>query len=338
MIIKSADDKSEQLNELEYLLSVAPSILKPRIEKDLRALRAGIKGEAEAAYLIDFDLRNSKNTCVIHDLRLEFRGRVAQIDHLLMHRSLRFYVVESKHFHAGIKITESGEFLQWNAFKKTFEGMPSPFAQNERHVSVLREVFEKLIDLPTRLGVKLEPEFHSIVAVAPSARIDRPKNFDTSSLVKADQLIAKLEDEVLSGGLLTTVAKLISGDALGEIAKQLIHFHRPIKHNYTAKFGLDGSVSSPPPIPPEEKVVLDEPICETTSNAFTCRKCRSTKLYIQYGKFGYYFKCSDCSGNTPIHIGCGKDGHKERIRKDGSKFFRECADCGSSRLFFQNIE
>jgi len=67
-----------------------------------------------------------------------------------------------------------------------------------------------------------------------------------------------------------------------------------------------------------------------------CRECKSAKLSVQYGKYGYYFKCGDCDSNTPIKISCGKNGHKERIRKDGLKFYRECSDCGSSNLFFAN--
>lgn len=67
-----------------------------------------------------------------------------------------------------------------------------------------------------------------------------------------------------------------------------------------------------------------------------CRHCGSQKLSIQFGRFTYYFKCAACSGNTPIQIGCGKEGHKERIRKDGLTFYRECAECGTRSVFFVN--
>ncbi|MBU3989242.1 MAG: hypothetical protein KJ702_08030, partial [Gammaproteobacteria bacterium] len=46
--------------------------------------------------------------------------------------------------------------------------------------------------------------------------------------------------------------------------------------------------------------------------------------------------CAACEGNTPIKLGCGVDGHKERIRKEGRKFYRECTECKSSSLFFEN--
>ena len=120
MILKNADDKEEQINALQYLISIAPPSIKSKIEQELRFVRAGIKGEQETAYLIDFNLGKSKNSFVIHDLRLEFKGRVAQIDHLLFHRTLNIYVIETKHFNSGIKINDNGEFMQWNSYKRTF--------------------------------------------------------------------------------------------------------------------------------------------------------------------------------------------------------------------------
>ncbi len=83
MLIKPADDKTTQLRQLEELLAIAPPDKKQLIDQELKNMRAGIKAEQEAAYLINFDMENSRNTAIIHDLRLEINGRVAQIDHLL---------------------------------------------------------------------------------------------------------------------------------------------------------------------------------------------------------------------------------------------------------------
>src|SRR5881227_4020256 len=187
MILKRADDKRSQIAELERLAASAPRAQKSHIEADLRSFRAGLKGEDDSSYVIDFHLKDSKRTAVIHDLRLEIDGRVAQIDHLLLHRTLNVFVLETKHLHAGIKITEEGEFLRWNDFKKNYEGMASPFAQNERHIAVLRDAFGR-IEMPPRMGMRLAPVFVSYVLVSPNARIDRPKRFDTSRIIKADML------------------------------------------------------------------------------------------------------------------------------------------------------
>lgn len=337
MLIKSATDIQPTITRLEGLLPGAPPGQKKQIEEDLRRIRAGAKGEREAAYLIDFDFKASRNTAVIHDLRLEINGRVAQIDHLLIHRTLNVYVLESKHFHAGLKITDDGEFLRWNEWKKTFEGMLSPLAQNERHIAVLKEVFNQ-IEMPTRLGMRLSPTFTSLVMVSAQTRIDRPKKFDTTHVIKADGLGKAVDAKMDKDGLLETfgsVARLVLPETLEGIAQRLAALHRPATFDFLAKYSNVRTDAVQP-----DKAVPTKPVSVSIPAAAVekpqCRSCKSGTLSIVYGKFGYYFKCGACGGNTPVKIGCGKDGHNERIRKTGTHFFRECAECGTSSLFFEN--
>lgn len=337
MIMKSADCKNTA--ELDRLLAIAPAAVKPKIEQELRAIRSGIKGEQESAYILDFDLKDSVNRAVIHDLRLEINGRVAQIDHLVINRCLDVFVLETKNFHAGFKITEDGEFLRWNSFKKSFEGMASPLAQNERHITVLKDVFAQ-IDMPTRLGIRLSPSFHSYVLVASSARIDRPVKFDSSQVVKADAWPKTLEKYVDDLGVLSTfasAARMVSSETLIDVCKKIIALHKPISFNYAAKFGITDVQDAP-----AEPVAIPAQAAQQTADVreapetVQCRSCQSQTISIQYGKFGYYFKCGSCDGNTPIKINCGQSGHKERLRKEGPSFYRECADCKTSSLFFEN--
>ena len=342
MILKNADSKQESINELQRLIAIAPANLKPKIEKELNFLKAGMKGEQEAAYLIDFALEKSKNTIIIHDVRFEFEGRVAKIDHLLIHRSLNVYVIETKHFNSGIKISEDGEFMQWNSFKKSFEGIASPFAQNERHIAVLKDIFKNLIDMPTRLGKKIQPNFHSKIVVNPNSRVDRPKKFDTSNLVKADLLIKNLEKELENMGFFDSVAKMVSSETVEAIACQLIKLHRPIKMDYAGKFGVselsvNASQHITPIAPPANAVQqVAAEYKAKTEHVNVCKKCNSSSIKIQYGKFGYYFKCDDCNENSNIKLDCGNKGHQERLRKEGLIFYRECDICKSSSVFFQN--
>lgn len=343
MILKNADSRERDIEELERLIKIAPADRKSKVEQELRFLRAGIKGENESAYLIDFDFKDAERTVVIHDLRLEINGRVAQIDHLIIHRTLNCFVLETKHFHAGIKITEDGEFMMWNDFKKNYEGMASPLAQNERHIAVLKEVFEH-IELPIRAGIKLSPTLHSYVLVSPKARIDRPKKFDTSQIIKADVLLKTIQNQFEKNGVLdvfTNLARIVSLDTIIDIGHKLIALHKPATIDYVAKFGLQNpeisQVVPPAPIVAAPPAPVYSPVVrEHRGDALACRKCNSKKMEILYGKFGYYFKCGECDGNTPIKIACGTTGHNERIRKDGKKFFRECADCGSSSVYFVN--
>jgi len=106
MLLKAPDDKQARLAELDRLAKVAPPSRKRQVAEESRILRAGIKGEQESAYFLDFHFKSSRNTAIIHDLRLELNGRVAQIDHLLLHRTLNTFVLETKYFQSGLKITE----------------------------------------------------------------------------------------------------------------------------------------------------------------------------------------------------------------------------------------
>lgn len=353
MILKPYKANDSAIAELEHLLASAPASTKDKISSELKRLRAGIKGEQDSAYHIDFEYANSKNYVVLHDLRFEVAGRVAQIDHLMINRLLDVFVLESKHFNEGIKITEEGEFLRWSGYKKSYEGMPSPLAQNERHIQVLKDVFGEL-DMPSRLGVRLRPSFQSYVLVATTARVDRPAKFDTSRVIKADGLSKAIEREFDRAGVTDVfggLAKIVSLETIQDIGRQLLLRHTPITVDYAGKFGLRGTPSVNPvstkPTDNPQPEFADKPLSSSGQAQeprpdygalpdVRCRACGEKSLTILYGKYGYYFKCSACGGNTPIRLECGGTGHKPRLRKDGNRFFMECPDCRSSDLYFQN--
>lgn len=345
MLIKQADDQSSLLGSLERAAAGSGSDAK-RAAEELRIRRAGFKGESESAYLIDFDFAKAPNWAVIHDLRLEHDGRVAQIDHLLINRWMDVYVLESKHFHAGLKITEQGEFLRYNNYKRTYEGMSSPLQQNERHIAVLRDVVGR-IEWPKRLGLRIVPTFHSLVLVAPKARIDRPRRFDASRVIKADQLKPRIWQDIDGEnpllGLVRTAAKIVSRDTVEFVARQLVAQHRP------STPGTPAAAPEPPVTRPETRDTRnrieprlvparasESPVAKTPAGP-VCKTCGSPGGEILYGKFGYYFKCGSCSANTAIRFEC-QPGHKPRLRKDGLAFYRECAACKSSTLFHRNSQ
>lgn len=346
MLIKTADDQSARLEALEQRASGSGPDVRKAAE-ELRRRAAGIKGERDSAYLIDFDYANSPNWAVIHDLRLEHSGRVAQIDHLLLNRWMDVYVLETKHFHAGIKITEDGEFLRLNTYKRTYEGMASPLEQNERHIRVLKDVMAQ-IELPTRLGVRISPNFQSFVLVGPNAKIYRPKQFDTSRVVKADQLKKAIwrdfENENPLIGMLRAAAKIVSGETVEFVSRQLAALHKP-KAASTPTASIVGAAPARQDRSPRvrAKPVRIEPTfgqpqsipAKTTAAGPSCKDCSGTAGSILHGKYGYYFKCNSCGKNTAIRLSC-QAGHQPRLRKDGDRFYRECADCKSSDLFHCN--
>lgn len=338
MLIKKADDQAASLAELERKSAAADSVQRKRFEDELRARRAGIRGEAESAYLIDFHFGETRNWSVLHDLRVEVDGQVAQIDHLLINRCLEFYVLETKRFHAGVRINEEGEFESWNSFKKCFEGMPSPLLQNQRHIEVLKKATKKL-QLPTRLGIRMPVTFETLILVSPSARITRPKSFDTSRVIKADQLRDRIWKDIDSESILTSVvtaARLVSSDTVENVARQMAALHRPLRAQTS-----DQAIPEPAPRVPENPK-LASPIANPekveAANATlgpVCKKCSGGSGAVLHGQYGYYFKCGACQSNTALKLTC-ISGHKPRLRKQGNQFFRECGDCGTSELYFLN--
>lgn len=355
MLLKSADSQKEQVARLEELLATAPSNKQSKIERDLKIARAGIKAEEEAAYLINFDYEKSPNWVIIHDLRLEIDGRVAQIDHLLINRFLDVFVLETKSFHSGLKITEDGEFLRWNNYAKTYEGMASPLAQNDRHITVLKDAFNE-IKMPSKLGITLAPKFHSLVLVSANARVDRPNTFDTSKVIKADALKATIDKQIDSMGMLGAVgslAKLIDTGTLYAVGRRLAGLHTPRAPRPQENLELAQVIPSareasrPAQKLTDSDVQLSErqPVSEATPSTASaptlparCKKCGESEGSILHGQYGYYLKCSACSANTSMKWDCGVNGHSPRIRKEGKNFFRECQGCGVSARFHQNPE
>ena len=341
MLIKEADDQTARIEALQRIAKGTGPRARKAVE-ELRSRKAGIRGERDSAYLIDFDYANSPNWAVIHDLRLEHGGRVAQIDHVLINRWMDVYVLETKQFHAGVKITETGEFLRWNNYRHTYEGMASPLEQNERHIQVLKDVMAG-IELPTRFGLRIPPAFQSFVLVGPNARIDRPKKFDDSRVIKADQLKKAIwrdfDNENPLLGVLRTAAKIVSGETVEFVARQLAALHRPLAEADTTAT----TEARPPALSVEQRPRRVEPVLGTPRDSASappiarpeCKSCGKSTGQIQYGRYGYYFKCDACGTNTAIRFTC-QPGHSPRLRKDKAHFYRVCDDCNSSELFHTN--
>lgn len=248
MLIKSADDRRDDVQALQGLLQrpgITP-LQAERIDREIRKIRAGAKAEAEAAYDIDFHHKDSKNWALIHDLRIEFQGRVAQIDHLLINRCLDFWVCESKSFSQGVSMNDAGEFTSFYAGRP--QGIPSPVEQNRRHIAVLQAVLaSSLVSLPTRLGITLGPRFHSLVLISQGARITRPaKPFEgMETVIKSDNLRSAITSRIdKASGLdtLLSATRFVGSDTLHDLALQIVRLHRPLRVQWAAKFGMAEAV------------------------------------------------------------------------------------------------
>ena len=239
MLIKTIDDKTTEVDRLHALANHPQATAEQRrlVEKEIRTVLSGIKGEKEAAYEIDFELAASDNWAVIHDLRLEHEGRVAQIDHIVINRFFDLWVCESKRFVEGIAINEHGECSAFIGGKPY--GIGSPFAQNQKHCAVLKSVFDEgVVPLPKRLGIPISPTLRSLILISKNARISRPKTAikDIDQILKVDQAVARMK-HIKENGSILTMGKLIGSETLYDFACSLAVQHRPISFNWAARFG-----------------------------------------------------------------------------------------------------
>ena len=320
MIIKVADDKSSEIATLQSFLT-RPDLAndtKKRIEQEIKNIQAGLKGEREAAYEMSFHYEASKNWVLIHDLRLQCDGRVAQIDHLVINRMMEIWVCESKHFSEGIAINEYGECSAFYGGKPY--GVASPFEQNKKHISVLESIFKTgLVKLPTRLGFNIKPTISSLILVSKNARITRPKASiaGAETIIKNDQFKAQIDKFREADNNPLHLAKLISCEALENFAQKIAELHIPVSFDWYGKFGLTrvapnySSVNQPaanyavvqttegPKLEPEKNNVA-----ETTKKKLICHQCgiaitNTVASFCRFNKprFSGNIFCMECQKN-----------------------------------------
>jgi hypothetical protein len=255
VILKTADDKSPQIAQFEQWLA-DPSLSvsqKKWLTDELFRLRMGIQGERDAAYYLDTHFKDSENHVVLHDLRFEVEGDVAQIDHLVFYRGGGLYLFETKNFNGSLLINDRGEFTA--DYGRVRFGIPSPIEQSRRHERVLHKLFDRL-DIGRRTGKKLD--MHHVVLVHPKAIIKRPpeKVFSTQNVIKADQFPEwhdKFADRTIGSlQMVSILANMRSQDTLKEWGEKLIRQHRPAplkqlpEHLFPVK---PEAVRQPTPVP-----------------------------------------------------------------------------------------
>jgi len=305
MILKHKDDVAPQVAELERI-SKNPALTKGQredIDNEVWMIRAGAKGEKEATYHIDFHWKDGKRSVVLHDLRIEHGGRVAQIDHLILHRTLDCHVLESKAFGQEVRISEAGEWETRTRFG--WKGILSPIEQNRRHIDVLTAFIRDHQLAPKRLGITMPIRFYNWVLVSPDCPLRR--NGDGwDQVVKMDMFQKQFTKRADEEGVIDTLAsfsKIVSLETIEGIAGALIAAHKPATFDYVAKFGIkladpnDDSRFAPP----------------SAVQCASCAKVLEEKV-IKYcrlnpSKFGGKLLCQSCQKATsrPGCDGCGTE-------------------------------
>jgi len=334
MIYKPFGDEVEkQIKMLQELYKKSMSeAQKKLIQGDLTKLKNGYQSEKENAYYLDFHLGDSKNHILLHDIRLSHKGRTAQIDHLLINRA-GITLLESKSFTGELFIKEDGSLLV--NYKTNTQTFPNPIEQNERHRLVLAALINDYFDLPINAEIAGGINISTKVLINPKTTLKNNKLPD--GYERADRFATARLEEIDKMGVLTllkTAATMLKIKKAKELATFILKHHKPTEFDYTKKYKISHSKTSNTYV--QDKEVQYGKTKSTHSSLYKCSKCDSSALEIAYGKYGYYFKCLDCSGNTAIKLSCKHPSCKPKLSKRKLQFFKICSTCQSEEFFFAN--
>lgn len=292
-------------------------------------IQSGIIAEKQMAFYLKRAFGDNPNTLVLNGVRISQGEDAAQIDHLLLHE-FGMIIVESKSVTTEVSINDHGEWIR--SFHGTHKGMPSPVLQAKRQGEFLKRYLEPHTEklLKKLLGVQMKFDkmpIDIVVAISDTGIIKRPKKKieELDYVCKADRSIEKIhaiieayrkKDSALS---LSLGPYYLGKTAREKISRFLIENHSPLQRSAT------------PISPPEKNEVPGKEDLKAT-----CKHCNGTNSDILYGKYGYYFKCSDCQKNNAIRENCPVCSKQMRLRKDKEQFFIECRQCNSSALYHVN--
>ncbi len=170
------------------------------IDKDIKLIELGIKGEAEIAY----ELKNANlGLVVLRDITLEFEGNKAQIDYIIVSKGFT-YLVECKNLIGNIYIDNKGQFTREYNYngRKIKEGIYSPYTQTVRHKEIFRKIwlnshnsFVKLL-----VGSNFDNNWYKPLVVLSNSKAllcDKyaPKNIRDCT-IRVDQLVSYIEKDL----------------------------------------------------------------------------------------------------------------------------------------------
>lgn len=315
------------LREKDYIQSTHPQIA------------AGEKQEKDVAFYLRREFKNEESILILNDLRISVDGENAQIDHLVVY-PYGFILIESKSVKGEIKVNKHGEWTR--SLNGKWSGMPSPLMQAklqrdlllkfliERRDSIYESKFLGLI--PQGFGGR---QWHSLCAVSSNAIVERDEIPEEISeqVVKSEFLITKLHEimnlkNAIIQKLLIDERPRFSDSELSNIGRMLL------QHND------NDSEESPQPLvheqnslwsPPKQKLPKTTPTSVHTAKV-ECKKCHSSdNLTANYGRYGYYVACNDCSCNTSMKSNCPScNSAKTRVQKRKDIYSLICNECDST--------
>jgi hypothetical protein len=323
-------------------------------------LDAGIKQEQDVAFYLRRAYKNSEQVMVLNDLRIEYDGESAQIDHLIVY-TYGFIVVESKSIRSEVKVNEYGEWTR--SYKGQWSGMPSPIKQAELQLKLLRQylcantenVIGKFLGIQQGLAMRCYDVFCAISSDAIIDRSNAPKDI-ADKLVKSEFIADALDKRMNFKKFYNVVGKIadtrpsFSQDELNHVCQFLLgnvsqtepagvsepHAAWPAPRQSTPKAeakSIARAAIPTNPVPPSVKPVTKPAVLQAiTAQCKHCGDCSA--LSPQSGRYGYYVQCGKCGGNTALKRPCPAcNSQNTKVSKAKTQYSFKCADCGLSALF-----
>ena len=294
--------------------------------------QAGHKAEKNMAHYLSIAFKNPEDILVLNGIRLKSHDDSAQIDHLIIHR-YGMIIIESKSAVGTIEINDHGEWSRPGYDK----GMASPVEQAHRQAVFLRSYLNRSVLNPPNDPWKSffreitydHVQVDVLVAISDTGRIERPPNLKIQEVHKADMIPAKVKEIIAHYRKLDSPFSLTLANTPLKISPELMmDIARFLKRSHVPKEQVGRSQTR------QQKVTSGRPTRARTE--FTCRNCGSTNMSIQYGKWGYYFRCGKCSKTMSITEYCPICGQQSRLHKAGNRFYILCKQCNTSSEFFKN--
>jgi hypothetical protein len=310
-------------------------ILKPFDEREERDPRrsAGRRAERQMAHYLDRQFRPRKDFHVLHDVRIEHEGEVAQMDHLVVH-GFGIAIVESKSVSTSVRINHAGEWeRQWDG---RWRGMPDPILQGERQGLVLKRLLtarqDELLDkvLGVFQGTFGAMALDAFAAISDDGTIRRAQKRQAPRAMKADaipkaieELVASYRRDVHMVSLnVRAFAQAPRDFKEGELLR-IGHFLRVQATDVPPEPQV--ATVAPPPIRPAAPVAAAG--IEAQRTYVVCKHCGSSDLEARVGSYGPYAKCRACGTNTAVRISCDACAERVRLTPQPSGFDGTCA-CG----------
>ena len=295
------------------------------------------------AHYLDRLIGQRKTVHVLHDLKIEFEGERAQMDHVVLHE-FGVAIVESKSVTTAVRINAADEWeRQWSG---RWQGMPNPLLQGQRQGMLLQRLLtSRTKDLLDTLAFGLlQGTFSSMAidvfaAISDQGIIQRALPRQAPNALKADAVPNAILETILrhrkSVSLLNFNPKSIKDaprdfkeSEVLRVAHFLLRAHvgeaagTPHQLDRTAEV-----VSEPTHNRPDKSLVQDRSI------VLTCKSCGGSDLAPLIGKYGPYGQCRGCGKNTKVRPECPSCMARTRFERAPEGFAGTCAGCGVRTTF-----